>query len=65
MTRRSVDVGGRARWRQRDADTRRFTRAMVVAGLLALLAYVLVLWDFRYAPFRRMKGRSSRLPMAW
>jgi hypothetical protein len=32
---------------------------MVVAGLLALVAYVLVLWDFRYAPFRTALGTAD------
>lgn len=42
----------RGRWRHADADLRRYTRAVTIAGLVALVLYVLVLADFGPNPAR-------------
>ena len=49
----------RARWADADADVRRYTRVVTVAGLLSLVAYVAVLWGFALQPDRTAFGDAS------
>ena len=49
----------RAGWDQAGPDLRRYTRSVTLAGSLALVAYVAVLWDFGLHPFRTALGGSD------
>jgi len=46
-------------WEQADPDLRRYTRSVVIAGSLALVAYVGVLWDFGLHPLRTAIGGAD------
>jgi hypothetical protein len=49
----------RAWWERADPDLRRYTRSVTIAGLLALVAYLLVLWDFGVNPLRTALGGAD------
>ncbi len=49
----------RAWWDQAGPDLQRYTRTVLIAGSIALVAYVAVLWDFGVNPFRTALGGSD------
>ena len=49
----------RSSWDQAGPDLRRYTRSVTLAGSIALVAYLAVLWDFGLNPFRTALGGSD------
>jgi len=52
-------IGLRAWWEQAGPDLRRYTRSVTIAGVIALVAYVVVLWDFGFHPLRTALGGAD------
>ena len=49
-------ASARGWWHRADPDLRRFTKATSLAGVVALVVYVAVLWDFRLDPLHTALG---------